>query len=226
MSEIEGHEIFLYWGSGSGPCWRIQIVLEEKNIQYGHKLLSFDKNEHKSEEVLRVNPRGQLPAFKIGNTWLNESIGACLYLEDKYKQQGTNLIPDDNKSLVFQRMFEALNLQKYCQENILYYIWRTPADKLDKDYLEQKKKELNVEIARWEAYLVQQRSKYLSGNEFTMADVIFFPQLAFPVRMGYPLEKFPKLKEYYDLVKERKSIKDTWPPHWKNSPNPNHLSDC
>lgn len=74
-------EIFLYWGSGSTPCWRVQITLEEKNIPYGQKLLSFDKNEHKTEELLKLNPRGQLPTLKIGNTSLNESLGACLYLE-------------------------------------------------------------------------------------------------------------------------------------------------
>lgn len=53
--------MMLYWGSGSPPCWRVQIALEEKNLQgYHHKLLSFDKGEHKSEEVMKLNPRGQV----------------------------------------------------------------------------------------------------------------------------------------------------------------------
>ena len=56
----EQKEIFLYWGSGSTPCWRIQIVLDEKNLDYGSKLLSFDTKEHKSEEILKLNPRGQV----------------------------------------------------------------------------------------------------------------------------------------------------------------------
>lgn len=54
------NEIFLYYGSGSTPCWRVQIVLEEKNIKYGQKLLSFDKKEHKNPEILELNPRGQV----------------------------------------------------------------------------------------------------------------------------------------------------------------------
>lgn len=54
------NEIFLYWGSGSPPCWRVQIVLDEKNISYGNKMLSFDKKEHKSEEIMKLNPRGQV----------------------------------------------------------------------------------------------------------------------------------------------------------------------
>lgn len=54
-------DMMLYWGSGSPPCWRVQIALEEKNLQgYQHKLLSFDKKEHKCEEVMKLNPRGQV----------------------------------------------------------------------------------------------------------------------------------------------------------------------
>jgi glutathione S-transferase len=57
------NEIFLYWGSGSTPCWRIQIVLEEKNVKYSQKMLSFEKNEHKSEEIMSLNPRGQVKSY-------------------------------------------------------------------------------------------------------------------------------------------------------------------
>ena len=37
------------------------LVLEEKGLGgYGNKLLTFDKKEHKGEEVLKWNPRGQV----------------------------------------------------------------------------------------------------------------------------------------------------------------------
>ncbi|RMZ96600.1 glutathione S-transferase A-like [Brachionus plicatilis] len=101
-------EIFLYWGSGSTPCWRIQLVLEEKNLQYEQKLLSFEKQEHKSEEIMKLNPRGQLPTFKIGDLVINESIAACLYLEDNFKTQGTCLIPKESQPSILQRTFELL----------------------------------------------------------------------------------------------------------------------
>uniref|UniRef100_A0A3Q1GDE1 GST N-terminal domain-containing protein n=1 Tax=Acanthochromis polyacanthus TaxID=80966 RepID=A0A3Q1GDE1_9TELE len=75
-------DMTLLWGSGSPPCWKVQIMLEEKQLQgYNQKLLSFDKMEHKSQEVLDINPRGQLPSFKHGNIIVNESYGICFYLE-------------------------------------------------------------------------------------------------------------------------------------------------
>ncbi len=51
----------LYWGSGSPPCWRAMLALEEKALQgYSHKLLSFSQKEHKGDEVKSINPRGQV----------------------------------------------------------------------------------------------------------------------------------------------------------------------
>ena len=64
-------DMMIYWGSGSAPCWMALITLEEKGLQgYKHKLISFEKKEHKSEEVLKLNPRGQvripiITSFKI-----------------------------------------------------------------------------------------------------------------------------------------------------------------
>lgn len=54
-------DIMLYWGSDSPPCWRVMIALEEKQLHgYNNKLLSFDKQEHKCAEVMKLNPRGQV----------------------------------------------------------------------------------------------------------------------------------------------------------------------
>ena len=48
--------------------------------------------EHKSPEVLAVNPRGKLPAFRDGSIIVNESMAALMYLEDAY-DSGTRLLP-------------------------------------------------------------------------------------------------------------------------------------
>lgn len=100
-------EMILLWGSGSPPCWRVMIALEEKELSgYNNKRLSFENMEHKSKEVMDINPRGQvnsrfpscfcffltynfsnmslclqLPAFKYGDKVLNESYAACIFLE-------------------------------------------------------------------------------------------------------------------------------------------------
>ncbi|XP_038662973.1 glutathione S-transferase A-like [Scyliorhinus canicula] len=213
--------MFLFWGSGSPPCWRIMIVLEEKKLQgYQQKMLSFEKMEHKSEEVMAINPRGQLPSFRHGDSILNESFGACLYLENQFKSQGTQLVPDtgDNQALVFQRMHEVLTLQEKLGA-VIYYTWKVPEDERHDSAIERNKKTLNEELLLWEGYLEKVApDSHLAGKNFTMADVMLFPQVAYAVHFGLSSDKYPKLTEYYNRVKERPSIQASWPPHWKESP--------
>jgi len=63
---MAGSNMFLYWGSGSTPCWRVMIVLEEKALEgYGHKQIDFFKGEHKCTEILLLNHRGQVSLNRI-----------------------------------------------------------------------------------------------------------------------------------------------------------------
>ena len=62
-----------------------------------------------------------------------------------------------------------------------------------------------------------QTGGFIAGKEFTMADVVFFPFVAFMFRLKLNRDSFPKITKYYDTVVERPSIKASWPPHWKDS---------
>ncbi|XP_078032129.1 glutathione S-transferase A-like isoform X2 [Epinephelus lanceolatus] len=199
----------LLWGAGSPPCWRVMITLEEKKLQgYKHKLLSFEEGEHKSKEVLHINPRGQLPAFRHGDNILNESTAACLYLENQFKSQGNKLIPNTpaEQALMYQRMMEGLLL----------------TDKLKERHdsaVKRNKEALAAELQLWEGYLqTVAAGSYLAGP-FSLADVIVFPNTAYAFHFGLYVERYPKLGKYYSLLKDRPSIKASWPPHWLDGPH-------
>eukprot|EP00111_Clytia_hemisphaerica_P024054 TCONS_00070904-protein len=210
--------MFLYWGSGSTPCWRAMIVLEEKQLSgYGQKLVSFSAKEHKSEEIMKINPRGQVPTFKHGDIVLNESMGICYYLESQFKNQGTKLIPDDaeNQALVLQRMYEVENIIDKANRKIMYYIWYNK-ESLDENLLTERRQALGTELKIWEEFLTNK--KYITGDEFTMADAFFFPQIAILVRGSLSFENRPNLKRYYEELSQRPSIMASWPPHFKDTP--------
>ena len=59
---MSNEKMFLFWGSGSAPCWKAMIVLQEKGLwkNIPTKLLEFSKKEHKGDDVLKWNPRGQV----------------------------------------------------------------------------------------------------------------------------------------------------------------------
>uniref|UniRef100_A0A3Q1CI33 Glutathione S-transferase rho n=1 Tax=Amphiprion ocellaris TaxID=80972 RepID=A0A3Q1CI33_AMPOC len=218
-SETMAKDMTLLWGSGSPPCWRIQIMLEEKQLQgYNQKLLSFEKMEHKSQEVLDMNPRGQIPTFKCGNHILNESYAACFFLENQYKSQGNKLIPDspDAQALMYQRMFEVFTLVEKLVEIVLYN-YKVPEGERHDSAVQRNKEALTAELKLWEGYL-KKTDCCLAGKEFTLADVVFFPSVAFLFRLGLSSEHHPVLAKYYNSLKDRASIKATWPPTWQLTP--------
>ncbi|KAM9823733.1 glutathione S-transferase A-like [Neosynchiropus ocellatus] len=211
-------DMTLLWGSGSPPCWRIMIALEEKNLKgYNQKLFSFEKMEHKSAEVMAMNPRGQLPAFKHGDSILNESFAACMYLESQFKNQGNKLIPDCPKeqAKMYQRMFEAQNLNEK-MANVIYYNWKVPEGERHDSAVKRNREALTAELKLWEGYL--EKCQCLAGTTFSLADVTTFPSLAYVFRFGLCPERYPKLAAYYNCLKERPSIKTTWPPSWLENP--------
>ncbi|XP_055023030.2 glutathione S-transferase A [Misgurnus anguillicaudatus] len=214
-------DITLYWCSDSPPCWRVRITLEEKQLHgYNSKLLSFIKNEHKGPEVMALNPRGQLPTMKHGDRIVNESFGACMYLESVFKRQGTQLIPDDpaEQALVYQRMFETNTLQQKMYD-VAFYEWVVPEGERFESALKRRKEDLISELKLWNGYLEKMgKGSYLAGKNFTMADVVCFPVIAYFPRLGCPKERCPRLMEYYEMVKDRPSIKASWPPHWLENP--------
>ncbi|GAB1606610.1 glutathione S-transferase A-like [Argonauta hians] len=221
-------EITVFWGSGSVPCWRILITLEEKGLKYNSKLVSFEKKEHKSDEIMKSNPRGQVPTMIVDDHVVNESYAACEYLEAVYKDQGTPLLPPATNpkqlGLVLQRMHETCNVQQKMITNIIYYMWGNSSP--DKELLSKRYEELAAELTRWENFFKEQKSTFLTGSEMTLADVMFYPYLAFGVRSGLKLDsRYPCLSAYNTMMSERPSVKKTWPPHWIDSENKTVLAE-
>ncbi|XP_054619413.1 glutathione S-transferase A-like [Dunckerocampus dactyliophorus] len=220
-------DMTLLWGSGSAPCWRVMIALEEKNLQgYNSEMLSFEKMEQKSAKVMAINPRGQLPSFKHGDYILNESYGVCLYLESQYKSQGSKLIPDcpAEQAMMYQRMFEG---QAFIQKlgDVIYYDWKVPEGEKHDSAVQRNRQALGVELKLWEGYLAKGPGPFLSGKTFSLSDVIVFPVIANAFHFGLCTDRYPKLAAYYNQLKARPSIKKTWPPTWKGAQADTRLKD-
>lgn len=218
-------EMTLLWGSGSPPCWRVMITLEEKEVKgCNQKLLSFDKMEHKSKEVMQMNPRGQLPAFKCGDSLLNESYAACMFLESQFKSKGTKLTPDcpSELALMYQRMFEGFTLTQK-SGIVIYYNYMVPEGERHDAAVKRNRDALTAELKLWESYMEEVKGDYMAGSSFTMADVCMFPSFAYLFNFGLSEERYPKVAAYYNRLKNRASIKATWPPTWLENPQSSDL---
>ncbi|KAK9815491.1 hypothetical protein WJX72_004567 [[Myrmecia] bisecta] len=191
----------VYWGQGSAPSRRVLIGLAEKGLDFQSIQLDFANNEHKGPDVLKLNPRGQLPTFDDNGVVVNESIAALQYLEEAYPEPA--LLPQalPKRALVLQRTHEALNIQAAFRA--IQAFKTNPASPEFKEKLAA----LRTELALWEAYLEQ--GDYLAGSSFSIADIAAAPFLLKIQWAGATLDGFPRLHKYLATLKGRKSIQAT-----------------
>uniref|UniRef100_A0A8C6TIZ5 Glutathione transferase n=1 Tax=Neogobius melanostomus TaxID=47308 RepID=A0A8C6TIZ5_9GOBI len=179
-------DMTLFWGSGSPPAG-------------GSSLLWRRKGNKRPTKV---------PAFQHGNLIINESIGICEYLEDRFKDIGTKLVPEDcaEKAMMFQRMHEGNSLMMKFGD-FAFYNWKVPEPERHDSALKRNQEALTAEMQLWEDYLKKSNGQYLTGKNFTLADVVNFPVIAMIFRMGLCEEKYPTLAKYYNDLKDRPALK-------------------
>ena len=78
--------IEVWWGSGSPYAWRVLLALEFKRLPWVSRLLQFSRQEHKSPQMLALNPRGRVPVLRDGDYVCFESLAILYYLDLKYPQ--------------------------------------------------------------------------------------------------------------------------------------------
>lgn len=92
--------------------------------------------------------------------------------------------------------------------------------------LSVKKAAVAAELSLWESYLVGSQFLAGAGQPISLADLAFFPQLAFNVRLGLVLEgRWPSLASYFKRMLSRPSVIATWPPHWLESKGDSMFKD-
>lgn len=88
------------YGSPMSTCVkRVVTTLKEKQAPYELVPIDFAKGEHKTPEYLEKHPFGVMPVLEDDGYIVYESRAICRYIEQKYKDQGTPLIPSDVKEL-------------------------------------------------------------------------------------------------------------------------------
>jgi len=219
-----GMSIDFYWGSGSPPCWRVALALEHKGLAYNSHLLHFDRQEHKSPQMLAMNFRCRLPVLRDNDYVVFESLAILYYLDKKY--------PDPP---IFGRNAEEAGviMRVICE----YQSYAEPPVKQIFDALsqpnERKIDEVTTESMHrvaGEARTIEQRlarSDWVVGETFSAADMMIYPDIRLLLRMlqrpkahelaarFLPLEvNYPAIGRWLDRVAALPGHERTWPPHW------------
>ena len=86
----------------SGAC---HIALEESGLDYDIELVKIREGRHQTEEYLRINPWGKIPALRIDDEVLTEAQAILSYIGDS---SANNLLPQ-NDALARARAHEWMN---------------------------------------------------------------------------------------------------------------------
>jgi glutathione S-transferase len=216
-----------YWGSGSPWAWRAMLGLELKGLEYESKLLQFSKGEHRSPQMLALNPRGKVPVLVHGDTVVYESLAILAYLDRAFPEPGIFGVTAQEAAHVWRLVSEHdAYVVKIADRVVRPLFTGKPEGVTEKaDDIRAAIEELHTELAGIEQQLG--KGSWLVGKTPSAADAVYFVTLqqvlravgkpvAEPLQLGFtPLEqRYPKLAAWEKRFAALPGVQRTWPPHW------------
>jgi len=221
--------IDIYWGSGSPYSWRVLLALEYKRLSYESHPLQFSKQEHKSPQLLRMNPRGRVPVLKDGDYVVFESLACLLYLDRKYPEYPLFGVTAEEAGTIMRVVCEY---QAYAEQYVTQIVSAVFLDELD-----QKAEEVTnaMHIVAGEARTIEGRlskSDWLVGEQPSAADLAVFPGImllqramekreAGDLRSRFlPMEStYPAIARWIERMQRMPGYERAYPPHWRDLAN-------
>ena len=192
-----------YWPTPNG--WKVSIMLEECGLAYNvHKINIGTNREQFAPEYLKINPNGKIPSIVDPDgpggkpIALMESGAILIYLADKTGK----LFPQKYKYEVLQwLMFQMGGVGPMFGQ--AHHFMRAKKDEVpygSERYGNEAKRLYGVMDARLGA------SAYLSGPEYTIADIATYPWVARHEWHRVGLAAFPNVKRWYDAIGARPAV--------------------
>lgn len=221
--------IEIHWGSGSPYSWRVLLALEYKRLAYDSRLLQFSKQEHKSPQLLRMNPRGRVPVLKDGDYVVFESLACLLYLDRKYPEHPLFGTSAEEAGTIMRVVCEY---QAYAEQYVTQIVSAVFLDQLDQQAEEVTKA---MHIVGGEARTIEGRlskSDWLVGEQPSAADLTVFPGImllrramekreAGDLRSRFlPMDStYPAIARWIERMERMPGYERTYPPHWRDLAN-------
>jgi glutathione S-transferase len=217
--------IDVYWGSGSPYAWRVLLALEYKRLPYTGHLLQFSKQEHKSHEMLALNPRGRVPVLKDGDYVCFESLAILYYLDLKYPQPPIFGRTPEEAGVIMRVICEY---QAYIEPQlgtIVRAVFNGEGD-LAGDEVTSAMHAVASEARTIEGRL--SKGDWVVGEACSAVDMVIFPGIQLLKRAlerpearelssrFMPVEvNYPALGRWLERVASLPGYERTYPPHWR-----------
>ena len=191
--------LMVYGDSRSGNCYKVQLVCAELDIDYQWQEVDILAGDTRTPQFLAMNANGRIPLLALPDgQYLPESNAILAYLADGSPLAGNDRL---HRARILQWMF----FEQYSHEPniatsrfIIVYLG-TPAERQAE--LVAKKPAGEAALGVMEQEL--QRTPYITGDEFTIADIALFAYTHVAPEGGFSLEPYPAIRAWIARILDR-----------------------
>jgi len=188
-------KLILYFLSPSQPCRAVLLLIRYLNLDVEVKIVDLFKDEQHSAEFLKINPAHEVPTLVDGNFVLTESRAILAYLINSRKA-GSDLYPSDPQARA--RVDQRLNY-----DHVLFSrntsMYRPLILGEISAIIPQARDSVVNAVKVMETFL--ENSKWIAGNNLTIADFSALANISTIVEFGYDLTQHSNLNRWYEQCK-------------------------
>lgn len=188
-----------------GACSRVTMnALEEAGAEFEDVPVNILVGEQKSAAFLAVNPKGKVPALRVGETVLTENAAILAMLDQKFP--GANLLPHVGDLV---QDAQGLSDLVWCSSTLhpLARSVRMPSRFTDGDTSAVKAKGLEqfaIQAGMIEARL--DRRPWFYGESWSIVDVYIDWNCSTAAIGGFDLKPYPNIRKHDERVRARPSF--------------------
>ena len=178
------------------------IVLRELGLPFD--LIKVDLQQHLTElgeDFYRLNKKGQVPVLQLEDgSFLTEGAVISQFLVDQFERK--DLLPEINTP----ERYQTLSWMNF----IASEIHKAYSPFFHESYGEESKTAFSMILNKHYAWVDQQLDgqNYLSGSNFTIADIYLFVVTRWADFIGLDLEHFIHLTAFMQRIAHRQTVQD------------------
>jgi len=177
---------------------KISIMLEEIGLEYKVTKININKDDQFNPEFRKISPFSKIPVIKDGEISVFESGAILIYLgekSEKFYDKSERLII--NQWLMGQMAYVGPMLGQHHQ----FHHYNSGKSKFGEERYFRIAKRIYEDL---DERLAQ--SKYLAGENYTIADIATFPWIARHEIHDIGLKNFKNLSRWYLDISKREAV--------------------
>ncbi len=230
LKELKGLHL---WHAGMSNCsQRCRITLSEFGQKFESHIVDLRMAENATTEFQQINPNGVVPALVHDGTVIVNSVDILAYLDDTFGD-GSLRPPEleDEIVRVLDRADKSQAGLKYCTFEFFFKhgppqseeVYQRLISGLKSEWLRNFHAEARAGISRgrldemvgkvhddllWLESTLGDGRKWLAGDQFTIADIAWMPNVHRYDILRWPLQHYPLVSQWFAAASARDSYKE------------------